>query len=79
MCVLGAKHGKPNKVAVKKIPRTASEKLSKIRNELTTMKMSRHPNVVEYIASYKTDDEVWVRYFIRFLHVKQKTEPLHRL
>lgn len=24
------------------------------------MKMSRHPNVVEYIGCYMTEDEVWV-------------------
>ncbi|CDH53783.1 serine threonine protein kinase [Lichtheimia corymbifera JMRC:FSU:9682] len=47
-------------VAIKKIPKTATQKLSKIRNELTTMKMSRHPNVVEYIGCYMTEDEVWV-------------------
>ncbi|KAF7726701.1 p21 protein (Cdc42 Rac)-activated kinase [Apophysomyces ossiformis] len=47
-------------VAVKKIPKTAEEKLKKIRNELTTMKMSRHPNIVEYIASYITETEVWI-------------------
>ncbi|GAA5799105.1 hypothetical protein HPULCUR_004514 [Helicostylum pulchrum] len=29
-------------------------------NELITMKMSRHPNVVEYITSYVTSDEIWV-------------------
>lgn len=47
-------------VAIKKIPHTAKEKLSKIRNELTTMKMSRHPNVVEFIACYTTDNDIWV-------------------
>lgn len=47
-------------VAIKKIPHTAHEKLSKIRNELTTMKMSRHPNVVEFIACYTTPDDIWV-------------------
>lgn len=47
-------------VAIKKIPHTAQEKLSKIRNELTTMKMSRHPNVVEFIACYTTPDDIWV-------------------
>ncbi|KAG0170498.1 p21 protein (Cdc42 Rac)-activated kinase [Apophysomyces sp. BC1034] len=47
-------------VAIKKIPKTAEEKLKKIRNELTTMKMSRHPNVVEYISSYMTEEEVWI-------------------
>jgi serine/threonine protein kinase len=47
-------------VAVKIIPRSAEAKMKKIRNELTTMKMSRHPNVVEYITSYLTDTELWV-------------------
>lgn len=47
-------------VAIKKIPHTAKEKICKIRNELTTMKMSRHPNVVEFIACYTTDKDIWV-------------------
>ncbi|KAI9323643.1 kinase-like domain-containing protein [Dichotomocladium elegans] len=47
-------------VAIKKISKSATQKLSTIRNELTTMKMSRHPNVVEYIGCYKTNEEVWV-------------------
>lgn len=49
------------KVAIKKIPRTAEKKLNKIRNELTIMKMSRHPNVVEYFGCYKTDNDIWVK------------------
>ncbi|KAM3589871.1 hypothetical protein VKS41_000725 [Umbelopsis sp. WA50703] len=56
-----AKHSLTNRtVAVKIIPRSAEAKMKKIRNELTTMKMSRHPNVVEYITSYLTDTELWV-------------------
>ncbi|GAB5590091.1 hypothetical protein Unana1_04991 [Umbelopsis nana] len=56
-----AKHSLTNRtVAIKIIPRTAEAKMKKIRNELTTMKMSRHPNVVEYITSYLTNTEVWV-------------------
>ncbi|KAG1169240.1 hypothetical protein G6F70_008627 [Rhizopus microsporus] len=47
-------------VAIKKIPKTAHVKLGKIRNEVVTMKMSRHPNVVEYISSYVTKDEIWI-------------------
>jgi p21-activated kinase 1 len=47
-------------VAIKKIPKTAIEKIQKIKNELITMKMSRHPNVVEYITSYITKHEIWV-------------------
>ncbi|ORY98025.1 kinase-like domain-containing protein [Syncephalastrum racemosum] len=56
-----AKHAATSRlVAIKKIARTAKQKLDKIRNELQTMKMSRHPNVVEYINSYITKDEIWV-------------------
>ncbi|CAO3651100.1 unnamed protein product [Cunninghamella blakesleeana] len=47
-------------VAIKKISKDSEQKLSKIRNELTTMKMSRHPNIVEFIACYTTDEEIWV-------------------
>ncbi|KAI8079941.1 kinase-like domain-containing protein [Halteromyces radiatus] len=47
-------------VAIKKISKDAEQKLGKVRNELTTMKMSRHPNIVEFIACYITDTEVWV-------------------
>ncbi|KAI9316365.1 kinase-like domain-containing protein [Dichotomocladium elegans] len=56
-----AKHNVTNRlVAIKKIRKTADQKLGKIRKELTTMKMSRHPNVVEYIGCYSTGDEIWV-------------------
>lgn len=59
--MFAAKHKATGKlVAVKKINKTAQQKLSKIRNELTIMKMSRHPNVVEYFATYLTEDQVWV-------------------
>ncbi|KAF7722216.1 p21 protein (Cdc42 Rac)-activated kinase [Apophysomyces ossiformis] len=59
--MFAAKHMATNQlVAIKKIPLSAEAKLSKIRSELTTMKMSRHPNVVEYIASYKTEDTLWI-------------------
>ncbi|KAI8077284.1 kinase-like domain-containing protein [Gilbertella persicaria] len=47
-------------VAIKKILATAQDKLAKIRNELTTMKMSRHPNIVEFIACYKHQEEIWI-------------------
>ena len=55
-----AKHvGTDRAVAIKKIAKTATNKVTKIRNELITMKMSRHPNVVEFITSYVTQDEIW--------------------
>ncbi|RUO95918.1 hypothetical protein BC936DRAFT_142964, partial [Jimgerdemannia flammicorona] len=47
-------------VAIKVIPSTATAKMAKIRNELNIMKYSRHPNVVEYITSHLTENELWV-------------------
>lgn len=47
-------------VAIKKIPYEAKEKMSKITNELTAMKMSRHPNIVEFITCYSTQKDLWV-------------------
>ena len=47
-------------VAIKKVSKTAVNKITKVRNELITMKMSRHPNVVEFITSYVTQNEIWV-------------------
>ncbi|KAG1161794.1 hypothetical protein G6F37_002758 [Rhizopus arrhizus] len=47
-------------VAIKKIPYEAKEKMSKITNELTAMKMSRHPNIVEFITCYSTQEDLWV-------------------
>ncbi|KAI7874520.1 kinase-like protein [Lichtheimia hyalospora FSU 10163] len=59
--MFAGKHATTNRlVAIKKIPKTAEKKLNKIRNELTIMKMSRHPNVVEYFGCYKTDNDIWV-------------------
>lgn len=49
-------------VAIKKISYEAREKVSKIKNELIAMKMSRHPNIVEFIACYTTKEEIWVFY-----------------
>ncbi|CDH52331.1 serine threonine kinase [Lichtheimia corymbifera JMRC:FSU:9682] len=59
--MFAGKHATTNRlVAIKKIPKTAEKKLNKIRNELTIMKMSRHPNVVEYFGCYKTSNDIWV-------------------
>ncbi|KAI8086056.1 kinase-like domain-containing protein [Halteromyces radiatus] len=56
-----AKHALSNRmVAIKKIPLTAKEKLTKLDQELLLMKMSRHPNIVELIAKYTVEDEIWV-------------------
>jgi p21-activated kinase 1 len=64
--LFAAKHIGTNRVvAIKKIPKTATVKISKIRNELITMKMSRHPNVVEYITSYVTNEEIWVLSYLK--------------
>lgn len=48
------------KVAIKKVLDHAEEKLSKLEIELANMKMSRHPHIVEFIAKYKVDNEVWI-------------------
>ncbi|KAL1924520.1 uncharacterized protein VTP21DRAFT_4174 [Calcarisporiella thermophila] len=59
--MFAAEHSLTNKtVAIKIIPKTSTAKLEKIRHELTMMKMSRHPNIVEYIASYWTVDSLWI-------------------
>ncbi|KAG1454119.1 hypothetical protein G6F56_007400 [Rhizopus delemar] len=47
-------------VAIKKISYEAKEKVSKIKNELLAMKMSRNPNIVEFISCYTTKEEIWV-------------------
>ncbi|KAG1011702.1 hypothetical protein G6F27_003511 [Rhizopus arrhizus] len=56
-----AKHVNSQRVvAIKKISYEAKEKVSKIKNELLSMKMSRHPNIVEFVACYTTEEEIWV-------------------
>lgn len=57
-----AKHVNSQRVvAIKKISYEAKEKVSKIKNELLSMKMSRHPNIVEFVACYTTEEEIWVK------------------
>ncbi|KAI8336502.1 kinase-like domain-containing protein [Blakeslea trispora] len=59
--IFAAKHVTSKRmVAIKQISATAQEKMSKIRNELTTMKMSRHPNVVEFVGCYRHEKDIWV-------------------
>ncbi|KAG1472911.1 hypothetical protein G6F56_001263 [Rhizopus delemar] len=47
-------------VAIKQISLDTKENMGKIRNELMAMKMSRHPNIVELVACYSTQKEIWV-------------------
>ncbi|CAG8610394.1 5342_t:CDS:10 [Cetraspora pellucida] len=47
-------------VAIKIIPFSSVDKLKIIKNELTIMKTSRHPNIVEYIGCHCTSDSIWV-------------------
>ncbi|KAI8073107.1 kinase-like domain-containing protein [Gongronella butleri] len=47
-------------VAIKKIPKTAHEKLALVENEINTLKMSRHPNIVELVGKYTVDDDLWM-------------------
>ncbi|KAI8337633.1 kinase-like domain-containing protein [Chlamydoabsidia padenii] len=56
-----AKHSLTNRlVAIKKISPFAKEKLAKLDQELNTMKMSRHPNIIELVGKYTVDDDIWV-------------------
>ncbi|CAO3594036.1 unnamed protein product [Absidia cylindrospora] len=56
-----AKHSITNRlVAIKKIASSAYEKLANLDQELNSMKMSRHPNIVELVAKYTVDDDIWV-------------------
>ncbi|CAG8457462.1 13291_t:CDS:2 [Gigaspora rosea] len=47
-------------VAIKIIPFTSVDKLKIIKNELTIMKTSQHPNIVEYIGCHCVLDSIWV-------------------
>ncbi|ORX85642.1 kinase-like protein [Basidiobolus meristosporus CBS 931.73] len=47
-------------VAIKIIPEEMTSKLSSIRNEILMMKMSSHPNVVEYYGCYAHDQSLWI-------------------
>ncbi|KAI9305895.1 kinase-like domain-containing protein, partial [Cunninghamella echinulata] len=59
--MFSAKHNLTNRmVAIKKVSSHAEEKLSKLELELANMKMSRHPNIIEFIAKYNVEDEVWI-------------------
>ncbi|CAO3638643.1 unnamed protein product [Cunninghamella blakesleeana] len=59
--MFSAKHNLTNRmVAIKKVLSHAEEKLSKLEIELANMKMSRHPNIVEFIAKYNVENEVWI-------------------
>ncbi|ORZ24041.1 kinase-like domain-containing protein [Absidia repens] len=56
-----AKHSITNRlVAIKKIASSAHEKLANLDQELNSMKMSRHPNIVELVAKYTVEDDIWV-------------------
>ncbi|CAO3589715.1 unnamed protein product [Absidia cylindrospora] len=56
-----AKHSLTNRlVAIKKISSAAKDKIAKLTNELNSMKMSRHPNIIELITHYTVDEDVWV-------------------
>ena len=47
------------KVAIKVIS-LAEEKLEVIKNEISMMKLSHHPNVVEHRGTYLKDEKLWV-------------------
>ncbi|CAG8658526.1 4207_t:CDS:10, partial [Funneliformis mosseae] len=54
------KKNSENVVAIKIIPFTSTNKLEIIKNELSMMKKSKHPNIVECIGCYYTNDSIWV-------------------
>ncbi|ORX51327.1 kinase-like protein [Hesseltinella vesiculosa] len=59
--MFSAKQQQSNRmVAIKKIPKTAHEKLALVENEVNTLKMSRHPNIVELIGKYSLEGELWI-------------------
>ncbi|ORZ11232.1 kinase-like domain-containing protein [Absidia repens] len=56
-----AKHSLTNRlVAIKKVSSAAKDKIAKLTNELNSMKMSRHPNIIELVTHYTVDEDVWV-------------------
>jgi len=58
--VFVATHAKTGlKVAVKKME-INNENIKLLATEISIMKSSRHPNVVEYIESYIVDEKMWV-------------------
>lgn len=60
---IGTKHGNSAvKVAIKKLPTffKGKDRLATILNEINVMASSKHENIVNYIASYHVQDELWV-------------------
>ncbi|CAG8534229.1 556_t:CDS:10 [Acaulospora morrowiae] len=52
--------GSSETVAIKIIPFSSDEKLKNIKEELSLMKSSQHPNIVKCIGCYHTPDSIWV-------------------
>lgn len=54
--------GSSRKVAIKKLQTfwKGKDRLPTILNEINVMAHSKHPNIINYIASYQVDQELWV-------------------
>jgi len=48
------------KVAIKMVPLTTSTNMRVVKNEISIMKSSCHPNIVEYANSHIRDHSLWV-------------------
>lgn len=57
--VFEATHKSGHKVAIKKME-INNENIKLLATEISIMKTSKHPNVVEYIESYIVDEKMWV-------------------
>jgi len=61
------------KVAVKKMALNG-ESLKLLITEISIMKTSKHPNIVEYVDSYMVEDQLWVNniFFLLFICISSK-------
>jgi len=59
---IGTRYDTGEKVAIKKLQTVhkGRDRLPMILNEINVMANSKHPNIVNYIASYSVGDELWV-------------------
>ena len=53
-------YGHDVQVAIKQMNLEKQQKKELIVNEIVVMRENKHPNIVNYIASYLTEDDLWV-------------------
>lgn len=49
-------------VAIKQMNLEKQQKKELIVNEIIVMRENKHPNIVNYISSYLTEEDLWVRF-----------------